>query len=77
MSTRSTQEAFQRVLGVTPMQYVQQHRMERVRADLLEVDPATTTFAQVARRWGYLHVGRFSGAYRARFGEFPRDSLHR
>lgn len=77
MSTRSTQEAFQRVLGVTPMQYVQQHRMERVRADLLEADPATTTVAQVARRWGYLHVGRFSGAYRARFGEFPRDSLHR
>lgn len=51
--------------------------MERVRADLLEADPSTTTVALVARRWGYLHLGRFSGAYRARFGEFPKDTLHR
>jgi transcriptional regulator GlxA family with amidase domain len=29
----------------------------------------------VALRWGFAHFGRFSGAYRARYGLSPRDTL--
>lgn len=77
LSIRSTQESFQRVLGMTPIRYVQELRLERVHADLVAADPGTTDVASVARRWGFLHPGRFSGGYRERFGEFPRDTLRR
>ncbi len=77
LSIRSTQESFQRVLGVSPMRYVQDLRMQRVRADLTDTDPASSDVATVARRWGFFHVGRFSGAYRERFGEYPKETLRR
>lgn len=77
LSIRSTQEGFQRVLGTTPMRYLQQLRMERVRVDLADADPGTASVATVARRWGFVHLGRFAGAYQQRFGEFPRETLGR
>lgn len=77
LSVRSTHEGFQRILGVTPMHYVRDLRLGRVRDDLLAADPADTTVAMVARRWGFVNLGRFSATYRQRFGEFPRDTLRR
>lgn len=77
LSIRSTQEGFQRVVGTSPMAYVHALRMDRVRAELLAADVRGTTVTVAARRWGFLHLGRFSAAYRARFGEFPRETLHR
>jgi AraC-like DNA-binding protein len=75
LSVRSTQEGFRRVLDMTPMRYLEQVRMEHVRADLERAEPGTTEVATVARRWGFFHVGRFSGAYRQRFGEYPSATL--
>lgn len=77
LSVRSTQEGFRRVLGVTPMAYLHELRMRRVRADLLEAEPDETTIATIAQRWGFAHLGRFAGAYRKRFGESPKVTLHR
>jgi hypothetical protein len=31
----------------------------------------------VARHWAFAHLGRFSAAYQQRFGEYPRETLHR
>lgn len=77
LSIRSTQEGFLRVLGVSPMTYVLDLRLERARADLLTAAPGTTTVAAVARRWGFVNTGRFSGTYRRRFGELPSETLRR
>jgi AraC-like DNA-binding protein len=76
LSVRSIQESFQRNLGQTPMAYVQRLRLERVRIDLAQSDPASTSVRSVARRWGFTHLGRFSGAYVQAFGEYPRQTLH-
>ncbi|MDY0913677.1 helix-turn-helix domain-containing protein [Rathayibacter festucae] len=40
-------------------------------------DPARTTVADIARDWGFTRLGRFSGAYAARFGEYPSRTLQR
>ncbi|QHC58900.1 AraC family transcriptional regulator [Rathayibacter sp. VKM Ac-2760] len=77
LSVRGTQVAFRRLLGTTPLQYLRDVRLDRVRADLRLGDPRSATVADVARRWGFGHLGRFAGAYTARFGEYPSTTLDR
>ena len=78
MSERSLHAAFRRRLGASPMAYVRRLRLERVREELLRLEPnGTNTVTQVALRHGFTHGGRFAAAYRARFGESPSDTLRR
>lgn len=77
LSVRGLQEAFQRGLGVTPLGYLRQVRLDRVHAELAEIDPELTSVADVAKRWGFAHLGRFSAAYVERFGEYPSRTLRR
>ncbi|WP_144713723.1 AraC family transcriptional regulator [Curtobacterium pusillum] len=77
LSVRGLQEAFQRALDRTPMMYLREVRLRRAREDLLRADYSDTTIADVASRWGFNHMGRFSGAYLQRFGEYPRRTLRR
>lgn len=75
-SARSLQEGFQRSLGVPPMRYLRNVRLDRVHNDLLTADPAEVTVSQVASRWGFLYLGRFAAAYRERYGQLPSRTLH-
>ncbi|PZF62024.1 hypothetical protein DEI92_00395 [Curtobacterium sp. MCBD17_034] len=74
LSVRALQEGFRRVLDTTPLGYLRQARLDRVHAELQQGVPGTTV-AGVAQAWGFTHLGRFAGAYRARFGEHPRATL--
>jgi AraC-like DNA-binding protein len=76
LSVRSLQEGFRRHVGCAPMAYLRQVRLDRAHAALLAADPARTTVAAVAHRWGFTHLGRFASSYRARFGGSPSDTLH-
>ncbi|OIH94016.1 MULTISPECIES: AraC family transcriptional regulator [unclassified Curtobacterium] len=77
LSVRSVQESFRRVFDVTPLAYLRDVRLDRVRAELLELDPQAGVIGDVARRWGFAHLGRFSASYAARFGEYPKQTLRR
>jgi len=78
LSVRGLQQAFRRTLGVTPTQYLRGVRLERVHAELLAATPADGTLvSDVARRWGFAHLGRFAGTYQQRWGEHPVDTLRR
>ncbi|PZE38551.1 hypothetical protein DEJ25_11245 [Curtobacterium sp. MCPF17_011] len=77
LSVRGLQESFQRILDRTPMTYLREVRLRHVHADLLHADPIATSVADVASRWGFAHMGRFSNAYLQRFGEYPRVTLRR
>ena len=70
MSTRSLSRGFQRLRGYGPMAAVRRARLERVRLDLLTAAPHESV-TNVAMRWGFYHLGRFSGLYAAHFGELP------
>lgn len=59
---------------VSPMQYLKDLRLERASAELLG---GSTHVAGVALRWGFGHLGRFSADYRARFGEYPSETVRR
>lgn len=74
VSARALQEAFHNELGVGPMQFVRQVRLDRTRADLRAGDE---TVSSVAHRWGFGNLGRFARLYRRRFGELPSETLSR
>lgn len=77
LSVRGLQQAFRRTLGVTPTQYLRGVRLERVREELTAATPGDALVSDVARRWGFAHLGRFAGAYQQRWGEHPADTLRR
>ncbi len=75
LSVRGLQQAFQRQVGTAPNAMLRGVRMDRVREELQRGTPGETTVAEVAVRWGFAHLGRFSAAYAKRFGEYPRETL--
>lgn len=74
-SVRSLQEEFRRTLDTTPMAYLRQLRLEKVRQELAAAEPGTVSVTQVATRWGFVHLGRFAAAYSRAFGERPSTTL--
>lgn len=76
LSVRGLQQAFQRQVGTAPNAMLRGIRLDRVRDELRAGTPGDVTVAAVAVKWGFAHLGRFSGAYLTRFGEYPRDTLH-
>ncbi|MFI6874657.1 AraC family transcriptional regulator [Streptomyces sp. NPDC050400] len=75
VSLRSLQEAFRKHMGMSPMAYVTEVRLQRVRMQLRTSAPGTVTVTDVAYQWGFAHLGRFAARYRARFGESPSQTL--
>ncbi|WP_264933621.1 helix-turn-helix domain-containing protein [Streptomyces sp. A012304] len=56
------------------MTYLRNVRLGRVHAELLT---GATGVTEVAGRWGFTHLSRFSAAYRRRFGAAPSETLAR
>jgi AraC-like DNA-binding protein len=77
LSARGLQAAFHRAGAASPMQFLRDVRLHRVRAVLLAADPGSTTVAEVAQTWGFAHLGRFAGTYATAFGERPSATLQR
>ncbi|WP_058750440.1 AraC family transcriptional regulator [Curtobacterium oceanosedimentum] len=74
-SVRTLQETFQRQEESTPTTYLRDLRLEKARLALQLADARETTVAAVATSCGFRHMGRFAGAYAARFGEPPGETL--
>lgn len=72
---RSLNQHFRAFTGFAPMAYLRRARLAAVRRALLSGDEPSVTAA--ATRFGFGHLGRFSGVYRAAFGEAPSSTLAR
>ncbi|WP_083403873.1 AraC family transcriptional regulator [Curtobacterium sp. MCBA15_001] len=75
LSPRGLQQSLRRHLDQTPGDLLRGVRLDGAHTDLRRADRDETSVADVARAWGFGHLGRFSAAYRARFGELPSESL--
>lgn len=76
VSVRSLQTAFQAHAGQSPMAYWRGVRLDGARAMLQSVDaPSAMGIAQIAAKYGFLHLGHFAEHYRLRFGETPTQTL--
>jgi len=77
VAERTLHLACHEFLGTGAMQYVRSRRLEKVRAALANADPRVDRVGEIAMRYGFWELGRFAGAYRARFGESPSMTLRR
>ena len=64
-------------LGISPGRYVLLRRLKQARVALREADPATASFAEIARGCGVSQLGRFAEVYQITFGERPSATLRR
>ena len=76
VSLRSLEVGFREHRKMTPLQRLRALRLERVRASLL-MPEASTSVTAVALECGFVHLARFSGYYKAAFGELPAQTLRR
>lgn len=75
-SSRSIQAGFREDLDTTPISYIRDLRLDRVRETLMQVLPDDRlTVTEIAQRWGFSHLGSFAVLYRKRFGESPSTTL--
>lgn len=75
VSERTLEYAFREVMGMTPVAFLIQLRLHRVRQALLAAGSGSTLVSTMALRWGFWHFGEFAQAYRRCFGELPSDTL--
>ncbi|MGN6407728.1 MAG: helix-turn-helix domain-containing protein [Curtobacterium sp.] len=74
LSQRGLQDVFARTLGSTPHRFLRDHRLDRVRRELLRAD-GHESVTEITRRWGFTNHGRLAVAYRDRYGEDPATTL--
>jgi len=60
--------------GLSPMRCLRNARLDKVR-QALRRGGGEASVTEVAMRWGFTHMGRFSVEYRQRFGESPSETL--
>ena len=75
-SGRTLQRQFLTFVGKTPRAVLREIGLECARRELLQGAPGVTIM-DVALRCGFPHCGRFSIAYRRRYGETPSQTLKR
>ncbi len=75
VSARALQIGFRRFRNTTPMAFLRDRRLRQAHRDLSAGDEDATV-TQIAVRWGFTHLGRFSVQYREAFGCTPRETLH-
>ncbi len=74
-SMRTLYGGFAQRIGVPPMEWLRQRRLDAARRELTAGRPDETSVTEVATRFGFLHLGRFAAQYRERFGESPSETL--
>jgi AraC-like DNA-binding protein len=74
VTERTFRNCCQRDLGMSPTRYLSLRRLHQARCSLRAADSATTV-TEVATRYGFWELGRFSMAYHELFQESPSQTL--
>jgi AraC-like DNA-binding protein len=67
VSVRSLQSGFRHFLGVTPLEYVRRHRLEKLHSALMESDGAASV-TELMLECGIVNFGRYAQYYRQQYG---------
>lgn len=76
VSGRSLQLGFRKYRGYCPTEFGRNLRLEAARTDL-RFSTGLLGVTEIAMKWGFSHLGRFSGDYRRKFGESPSHTLRK
>ncbi len=73
VSARTLQIGFKQFRDTTPLNYLQQIRLQAVHRELSTLEN-TLSIKEVALKWGFCHLGRFTGLYKKTFGCLPSET---
>lgn len=74
ISRKSLYNLFEREAGLTPSAYVRRLKLESAYAELKN-NERVRNVTQVALKYGFTNLGRFSAQYREQIGELPSQTL--
>ncbi len=77
ISKKTLYNNFKSLFGFTPDYFLRQLKLNLVHNDLKKGNPKHSTVTRIAQKWGFTHMGHFSGQYAKLFGETPSQTLHR
>lgn len=77
VSERRVRQAFYESYGMSPTAYLRVAALYEVRKTLLLGPPTRDAVSRAATDFGFWHLSRFAGQYRALFGESPSATLAR
>ncbi len=77
VSQRTLEYAFQDAFNLSPMQFIQQHRLHKFHHKLLLSSPDYHTVTSSAEELGLEQIGRRAGEYKKLFNELPSETLKR
>lgn len=75
VSVRSLSRAFVQRHGLGPMRFLKERRLEAVRMELINARPENASVSDIALRYGFAELGKFSTFYRSVYNEKPSDTL--
>ena len=76
VGVRALNSGFRRFKAMPMMAYLREIRLSAVRQELR--DPTSVgAIGEIAGKWGFTHLGRFSSEYEKRFGELPSQTRRR
>ena len=64
VSDRTLSNSFKSLFGMTPKHFIKLLKLNHTHEDLQLADPKTTNVTNIAMKWGFSHLGRFSNEYR-------------
>jgi AraC family ethanolamine operon transcriptional activator len=76
-SSRTLEIGFREAFGMSLKARLQAMRLNGAHRDLRAAKGSEKTVKEIAMKWGFMHLGRFSVNYRKWFGECPSETLGR
>ena len=76
-SSRTLEITFQEAFGMSLKARLQAIRLNGAHRDLRAAKGTQKLVKEIAMKWGFMHLGRFSVTYRTWFGKSPRETLGR
>lgn len=74
---RTLEYSFRATFGLSPLGYLRLRRLHAARRLLMIATPAELRVAEIACRFGFFELGKFSAFYTKTFGERPSQTLSR
>ncbi len=75
VSEQTLQNSFKSLFGFTPKKFLRQLKLNLVHHELQKSNPDQNTISNIALKWGFEHMGRFSSYYTELFGVNPSQVL--
>lgn len=76
VSPRAVQAMFKKYLRMTPIHYIRSMRLAEIRREILDMKGVQKwSLTELAQKWGFNHLGRFSAYYRKAYNENPSQTL--